>query len=312
MKDIGEFFKEKLENGQEKPPQGVWEKIAADSQVKQYNRKQRLQRGLLYTLPVVVVTTIAVVSILLLQNGNPLKQQETAQQIVKTEQIAPSSPKVISDTAIVEPQEEKREQVAKQVVTKQIPENADKTVNEEKIELEKIEPRKPIAAPPVLEKTIGIKEELKKEDQEKEKSPLYQTDRISDQEKKRTTDSVKEREDRDSNNSENNLENQNATIQDDAHSDKIPDLSIPDAFSPNGDGINDEFKAKTDQVILDYNMLIYDRWGKLVFQARDINIGWNGEYKGQLLQSGSYVYMVTYRNAEGEEKMQKGTILLVR
>ncbi len=98
----------------------------------------------------------------------------------------------------------------------------------------------------------------------------------------------------------------------------IPDIRIylPNAFSPNGDGLNDEFKAVTNsENIESFQMLIYDRWGTLIFESNDISRGWNGTFKGKLCPQGVYVYKVEYSlsgSSTGQSETKIGTVVLVR
>ena len=72
-------------------------------------------------------------------------------------------------------------------------------------------------------------------------------------------------------------------------------LYIPTAFTPNGDGLNDEFKAVGEGVDF-FHLNVYDRWGNLIFESNQIEMGWNGQVNGQLAQSGFYSYEIV---AEG-------------
>jgi len=86
---------------------------------------------------------------------------------------------------------------------------------------------------------------------------------------------------------------------------------IPNAFSPNGDGFNDIFKAYGMNV-LEFEMFIYDRWGKMLFVTKDINEGWNGKYNNELLPTGTYVYVIFYTDAVGIKKSVSGSVTLIR
>jgi len=89
------------------------------------------------------------------------------------------------------------------------------------------------------------------------------------------------------------------------------ELFIPEIFSPNGDGINDIFyiRGKGFDWIL---LRIYDRWGEMVFESTDTNTGWDGRFKGQLMNSGVYVYHLQGAYLTGEEFDEKGDITLVK
>ena len=93
-------------------------------------------------------------------------------------------------------------------------------------------------------------------------------------------------------------------------------VRVPNAFSPNGDGMNDEFKPVAVNVS-DYELIIYNRWGSEVFKSTNHAFGWNG--KGALgyeAPQDLYVYKLrySYREATGENKKHSahGTIMLIR
>ncbi len=86
---------------------------------------------------------------------------------------------------------------------------------------------------------------------------------------------------------------------------------IPEAFSPNGDGQNDVLYVRGD-CIKTMQFDVFDRWGNRVFETTDKNIGWNGMYKGEAMNTGSYVYSVTATMYDGTTFTKKGNVALVR
>jgi len=88
-------------------------------------------------------------------------------------------------------------------------------------------------------------------------------------------------------------------------------IFIPNAFSPNGDGLNDVFRLQ-GTVIESLTLEIFDRWGNPVFRANDINTSWDGYYKGQLLDNDVFGYVLTIDCFGGEDLIQKGSITLIR
>ncbi len=86
---------------------------------------------------------------------------------------------------------------------------------------------------------------------------------------------------------------------------------IPQAFSPNGDGQNDVLYVRGD-CIKSMNFEIFDRWGNKVFETTDKYTGWNGEYRGQAMNTGSYVYYINATNYDGTTFIKKGNVELVR
>lgn len=88
-------------------------------------------------------------------------------------------------------------------------------------------------------------------------------------------------------------------------------LYVPTAFTPNGDGLNDVFKASYGENITKFKMTVYNRWGEKVFESNDMNKGWNGIYKGKML-SGVFVWMIQYDIIDSKNQLIKGTVSLIR
>jgi gliding motility-associated-like protein len=89
-------------------------------------------------------------------------------------------------------------------------------------------------------------------------------------------------------------------------------LYVPNAFSPNSDGVNDEFQAYTHCPLKDFYIQICNRWGEKVFETNDISISWNGMYKNREAQTGVYVYHLIYVFENNRLIKQKGSITLIR
>jgi gliding motility-associated-like protein len=70
-----------------------------------------------------------------------------------------------------------------------------------------------------------------------------------------------------------------------------PNLFVPNAFSPNGDGVNDVFKPVADCDIV-YSMQIFNKWGAIVFSTNNIEVGWDGTFNGASVQKGKYSYVI--------------------
>ena len=86
---------------------------------------------------------------------------------------------------------------------------------------------------------------------------------------------------------------------------------IADIFSPNGDGANDILYVRSSEAEK-IEFLVFDRWGNLLFESDDVNIGWNGNYKGRKAEEGVYFYSVKMTLSSGEEVLEKGDITLIR
>ena len=90
-----------------------------------------------------------------------------------------------------------------------------------------------------------------------------------------------------------------------------PTFYIPNAFSPNNDGINETFFGQ-GYGIKELAMKIFNRWGEELFVANDLNTGWDGTYNGQPVEQGVYVYLITTISVEGEYKKHVGHVTLER
>ena len=86
---------------------------------------------------------------------------------------------------------------------------------------------------------------------------------------------------------------------------------IPSAFTPNGDGLNDLFFVKANFEPRNFELTVLNRGGEPMFQTRDINIGWDGQFHGKLLPQGVYVCIIKYKDSEGKEHKQQGQVLLI-
>ncbi|ANE51305.1 gliding motility-associated C-terminal domain-containing protein [Flavisolibacter tropicus] len=87
---------------------------------------------------------------------------------------------------------------------------------------------------------------------------------------------------------------------------------IPSAFTPNNDGNNDVFKAKVFGPLKRFELTVYNRWGTVVFHTKDPEKGWDGLVKGQRPDSGIFIWQCRYQLENEPEKMEKGTVTLIR
>jgi len=88
-------------------------------------------------------------------------------------------------------------------------------------------------------------------------------------------------------------------------------IFVPNAFSPNGDNENDILYVRGEN-IEEMTLKIFNRWGELVFESNDQSIGWNGTYKGELLDPDVYVYHLQVICVDGQENLIKGNITILR
>jgi gliding motility-associated-like protein len=91
-------------------------------------------------------------------------------------------------------------------------------------------------------------------------------------------------------------------------------LYFPNAFSPNSDGINDAFTGQTSKPtnLESYNLKIFNRWGEMVFQSRNLDYKFIGVYKGLDLPTGTYYYSCAYKFIGQNENVLNGDLILLR
>ncbi len=90
------------------------------------------------------------------------------------------------------------------------------------------------------------------------------------------------------------------------------DVFVPSAFTPNGDGLNDEFIVHAPMDITGFELVIFDKMSRVLFQTKSIYQGWDGTFEGKVLPQGAYFYVISYRDSLNEKHLKKGQIVLVR
>ena len=89
-------------------------------------------------------------------------------------------------------------------------------------------------------------------------------------------------------------------------------IYFPNAFTPDGNGSNDTYKAIVYTVPDKFHLLIYNRFGEKVFETTDFKQGWNGVYKGLAQPAGGFAWYCAYQFTGAPAKMEKGSLVLVR
>lgn len=99
---------------------------------------------------------------------------------------------------------------------------------------------------------------------------------------------------------------------------KEPEIYIPNAFSPNGDGVNDFWLPTASHPSVRFNQIqIYDRWGGLIFSwlsssQNELAQGWDGKFKGRVMMPGVYVYRIKYSTQSKSFEEINGALTLIR
>jgi large repetitive protein len=73
---------------------------------------------------------------------------------------------------------------------------------------------------------------------------------------------------------------------------------VPNTFTPDGDEFNNQFKPvfSKDRMIEDYNLMIFNRWGELIFESHDPEIGWDGTYHAEFVKDGTYTWTIDVKD----------------
>jgi gliding motility-associated-like protein len=87
---------------------------------------------------------------------------------------------------------------------------------------------------------------------------------------------------------------------------------VPNAFTPNGDGLNDALRIKVFGKIIIDQFVVYNRWGQPVFLSGDVKKGWDGNHNGQPVPTGNYIWIIQGYDIDGTPINLKGTVLVIR
>jgi len=88
-------------------------------------------------------------------------------------------------------------------------------------------------------------------------------------------------------------------------------ILVPNVFTPNGDGVNDEFRVAY-RSICEFHCWIYNRWQHLVYQWDDPAKGWDGTYAGRKEPDSAFIYIIEAKGCDGQKYKLKGTVNLLR
>ncbi len=101
------------------------------------------------------------------------------------------------------------------------------------------------------------------------------------------------------------------------------EVVFPNAFTPNPDGPSGGRYTKGDRKnyvfypaiqkgVWEYKLQIFTRWGELIFESNDLDIGWDGYYNNRLAQQGVYIYRASYKTADGKIRIVAGDVTLIK
>ena len=89
-------------------------------------------------------------------------------------------------------------------------------------------------------------------------------------------------------------------------------LVMPNAFSPNNDRINEVYKVKSYQNIVEFHAYIFNRWGQKLYEWTNIEEGWDGKYRGNDVKQGTYFVLVKAKGADGQTYNIRKDVNLLR
>lgn len=298
MKEIGQFFKDRLDQVNPEVPDQLWSNIQKSPDLQKFNRLSRLKRGMLYyATPFIAVTAIALVVWQFSSKKNTesnsvieanqetktilVSQQETINENTKSVEVTtPISEHKSNATSVINNNSKNDESVKTPNST---PTNTS-TINNTIVTSPKTSPveitNKQITSPVAVKKT--------EKSQVLEQNPKNSNNTTADQ----------------------------STQSSASNSTTIPDtekqLFIPNGFTPNNDGTNDQFFVVADWEVESFEMMIFNRGGGMVFKSSNIQQGWDGTSNNVEVPQGVYVYKIMYKNQYGDQKILKGTLTLIR
>ena len=290
-KKIDDIFQEKFSNFEAKPETDLWSKIQHDEQWTRHLRRQSVRNIIIYT----VLGALAISTSIILINNRINRNVEVIDEAIE-EQGKTENTMIVSDKGPAQniTEEPKTEKVEVNEATENLAEAVStETLPTQEIHLE--EATAPHTETATVNPTVPVKTETTTSS---------------------TTKTTKEN--ADSKAVEKSVSHQNAETAIRANAVTPPSkpttspFSIPNAFTPNGDGLNDVFAPVTNSEIQSYQLDIYARNGQKLFTSRDLQYGWNGEYQGGMMEGGSYIYFIKYKDADGQEHIDKGQLLLIR
>ena len=91
-----------------------------------------------------------------------------------------------------------------------------------------------------------------------------------------------------------------------------PDIYVPSAFTPGGDGLNELFRPIALGIRSLESFSVYNRWGQMIYTTSKISDGWDGTYKGVKQETATYVWQANATDFKGRKIFRKGSVILIR
>ena len=298
--NIDDIFKDKFDQFEAPVSDGLWDKIQQNPRWQQHLRRQKIRNLSVYAvLAVIVISSCAV----LLHQRHNADNQDIETSLVEEEILTENAPEATTNqpnsNADAMPIATTDEAVAPAVpATETVVTPTPSTATETTIQTE--------------DKSNTITPETK-EPSAPQSNPVS-NEKASEKATNKTTPTQTSESDNKSNNNNPASNEPPVTTPIAGGNESISGspFSIPNAFTPNGDGLNDIFKPVTTASILQYQLDIFSVSGQHIFTSRNLEYGWNGEFQGGMMNSGNYIYVIKYKDSNGKEHIDKGQLLLIR
>ena len=304
--DIGNYFKEQLGEFSAAPPKELWNNIQGHSTLTRYNKIQKLKRIGLYTAVSLSAAAIIIVTIVYFAGSQTQELPDNAVTVQEQPTPPPSSDNqtitadTISFIAIENSPVTSTYYPSSSIENNIVEENNPKTATEKQ-------------EPEIITKNAVSKQVVSTEKKESKNMPLTILPWLGSAPAELQKEAIIVKESKIGEFIFEEVPFPEYNIELPQPEEEISTESkflVPNAFTPNGDGVNDQFMAMTADKITEFEMVIYDRNSRLLFHSRDILNGWDGKVNGQIAPIGAYLYIITYKDKVGERHIVKGTVVL--
>lgn len=92
---------------------------------------------------------------------------------------------------------------------------------------------------------------------------------------------------------------------------ETPELIMPNVFTPNADGINDNFSPVTFKGIVKSELIVFNRWGQVIFETEDLQAGWDGTFNNAPCKDGVYFWVASYTDIFEQSVIEHGNFTLI-
>lgn len=298
MKEIGKYFKDQFDQFTPEIKDDLWMKIQKEPSLKKFNRNSLIQKVMFYYVtPIISVMIVGVIiwNISKNNNSNPNLPQVLLSDSLKDDSMQMSVQVEEMSIPVKEPVLVLNEKTDNNTYSSPIP-SENKTVqtiqNSEIPKQAQLNPNSTTnstSKPAAIEVPSSINQPVSSTPKPNN-IPLEQ-DNTTDHNNDVIPESI-------SNSSSN--------------PDEEKQLFIPKGFTPNYDGTNDQFLIYADWEVENFEITIYHRGGNIVYKSNDIHKGWDGLFQNNELPQGVYVYIISYKNPKGDDKILKGTLNLIK